>query len=266
MVLGAGMMLCTGRLVECVRMGAVSFFSPLQKLWSRVGRAHDPRAEPQAQDPRLLSRIRFLQNQALHQREVIEQLSKQLQMLHAFRRVLPHLASQGSSAEVIGRDTSMFRRSVIVDAGTTDGVHPDCPALVDAALIGRVSATWLRASRVMLISDPASAVPVLVTRTREQGIVQGTLDDQAPLQLQYVDRFSQMRPKDVVVTSGVGGVFPKGIVVGTVLSCNAPPGALFKRIVVRPAVDLSKLERAVLLRRSPRTSGAPTGPSEQPTP
>ena len=262
MLLSVGVMVCPAGPIECARMGVVSFFGPLQKLWSRLlhgGAAHELMP---AEARRLRSRIRSLQNQVIHQQEVIRQLSEQLQMLHAFRRKFSHLDMQGLPAEIIGRDTSMFRRSVIADAGTGEDVRADSVALVDSALIGRVAAAWLRASRVMLISDPGSAVPVLVTRTREQGILQGNLDDQAALLLQFASRFSKIRPRDVVVTSGVGGVFPKGIVVGTIASCVTQPGALFKRIAVRPAIDLSKLERVVILRRPASASRlAPGGPN-----
>ena len=245
--LSVGILVCPSGIIDRVSMGVVSFFSPIQKLLGRPFRASGsdgPESEP------LRSRVRSLQNQILHQQEIIGQLSQQLRSLNAFRREFPDLAAHSLPAEVIGHDTSAIRRSIVVDAGLAEGVRRDCPVLVDGALAGRVVAAGRRASRVMLIIDPGSAVPVLATRTREQGLVEGNLDDERMLVLQFADRFAKLRPDDALVTSGIGGVYPKGMVVGKVTVCRTQPGALFRKVEVRPAVDFSRIERVTILRRA----------------
>jgi len=248
--LSVGILVCPSDIIDSVSMGVVSFFSPIQRLFSRPFRSASKTGSGSSQSGPSRSQIRSLQNRILHQQEIIGQLSQQLRSLNAFRREFPDLAVHSLPAEVIGHDLSTTRRSLIVDVGLSQGVRRDCPVLVDGALAGRVVAAGRRASRVMLTVDPGSAVPVLATRTREQGIVEGNVDDKRMLILQFADRFARLRPKDVLVTSGIGGVYPKGLVVGQVVSCRAPPGALFRKVEVRPAVDFSRIERVIVLRRT----------------
>jgi rod shape-determining protein MreC len=230
-------------------MGFVSFFAPVQQFlarppWTRPKRGDDPRGRGE-----IISRLRALQHQATRQQEIIWQLSRELQALGAFRRQFPDLAAEAIPAEVLGTDASALRRSIMVDAGSADGVRVDCAVLVDVALVGRVAAVGTHASRVMLVTDPACAVPVLVTRTRDQGILEGSLGRDMRLSLQYLERSSQVRAGDDVLTSGLAGVFPKGIVVGKIAASTAESGALFRTVEVQPAVDLTKLERVLILRR-----------------
>ena len=230
--------------VERMRLGIISFFRPAQKFMAQPA--------PRRRSDSLQARVRTLENQLLRQQERIWQLSHQLRSLRAFRDNFPRLEVRVVPAEIIGRDTSPFRRALILDAGRVHGVSLNSPVLVDAALVGRVTGVSARTSDVRLIDDPASSVPVVVMRTREQGAVEGTLEERPRLALHYVDRLSQLRVDDVVLTSGVGGLFPKGIVVGEVRSSENTPGALFKQVYVQPAVDLSRLERVLVLRRAPK--------------
>ena len=242
-------MMCPGGPVEGVRMGLVSFLSPVQKLWTRSFSRSSAQGTALGQSTKTHERVRALENQVLRQQERIKQLSHQLALMRSVRRQLPQLAGQAVPAEVIGQDTSMLRRSVLVDAGVSDGVYEDSAVLVDGGLVGRVTAAGRRASRVMLLSDPGSCVPVLATRTREQGILAGNLDDRETLEVEFASRFANLRTGDLIVTSGVGGVFPKGIVVGRVVTAVARPGELFKTVRIKPGVDLFRLERVVVLKR-----------------
>ena len=227
--------------VEPLRLQIVSALGPLQRLFG----GPSPPSAPDSPGP---ADVQALRNQVLRQQEIIWQLTAQLRAFHAFRRQFPDLASHALPAEIVGCDTSALRRTVFVDAGSAQGVAPDGAVLVHSALVGRVVAVGPSRSRVLLINDPESAVPVIAMRTREQGIVQGTLEQTPRLSLEFVGRFAKLRHNDVVVTSGVGGVFPKGIVVGRIVSCMTPAGELFKKIKVQPTAELAQLERVLVLR------------------
>ena len=244
--------------VQRLRMGIVSFFRPVQKLLSRPVRHASPPS------PALVSHVRELENRLLRERERNWQLSRQLQSLRAFRGEFSDLSVGVVPAEIIGRDTSTLRRTLIVDAGLLDGVALNSAVLVDAALVGRIVDVSARSSRVLMIDDPGSAVPVVVLRTREQGILEGRFDERPKLAFEYIDRLSSLRPGDVVLTSGVGGVFPKGIVIGSVSQVQNEPGTLFKEVYVQPSVHMSRLERVLIWRNRPRRGG--DGPNRAPRP
>ncbi len=223
------------------RTGMRSWFRPVLRFFSSP-------ASPPAQ-PALLERIRALEHRLALQQEQIRQLSSQLRSLHAFRERFPNLDVGLAPADIIGRDASALRRTLIVDAGRRQGVSLDCPVVSAAALVGRVVDVSMRSSVVRRIDDPASVVPVVVMRTRDQGILRGALGAEIRLEIDYVGRLSRLRAGDLVLTSGMGGVFPKGLVVGAVAQAANPPGAMFKRVRVRPAVDLNRLERVLILTR-----------------
>jgi rod shape-determining protein MreC len=97
----------------------------------------------------------------------------------------------------------------------------------------------------LLIIDQNSAVDCLVQSCRDRGIVRGI--SSRLCELAYVDRSSDVTPKDMVITSGLGGVFPKGLPVGRVLTVKWIPGKLFKEIRIKPVVDFSRLEEVLVI-------------------
>ncbi|GBD30461.1 Cell shape-determining protein MreC [bacterium HR32] len=98
---------------------------------------------------------------------------------------------------------------------------------------------------MLLVTDPRSSVGVLVRTSREAGLVEGQGTE--VLRLRYLSRSAVLREGDVLVSSGLGGVFPRGLVVGTVVSVSRPVGALFQEAQVRPAADLSRLEEVLVI-------------------
>ncbi len=238
-LLSGALLMTRSEQVERLRMGIASLLRPVQRFMAA------PR--PRTGDPALLARIRTLENRLALQQEQVWKLSSQLRSLRAFRSRFPKLDVGLVPADIIGRDTSALRRTLIVDAGEDDGVSVDCAVVLEAALVGRVVALSAKSSTVRLIDDPASVVPVVVTRTRDQGILEGTLADDARLAFQYADRLSQLKTGDLVLTSGIGGVFPRGIVVGKIVSARNKPGALFKQVRVRPIANLHKLESVLII-------------------
>lgn len=149
------------------------------------------------------------------------------------------------AARVAMRDPSRWFTTMTIDRGAREGVRVRDPVVTADGLVGRVMEVYPTASRVLLISDPRSAVGVLVQSTRDAGIVEG--QGQAALLLRYVSRESTLQPGDVLVTSGLGGVFPRGLRVGTVVTVSSPAGALFQEATVSPAATLARLEEVLVI-------------------
>lgn len=159
------------------------------------------------------------------------------------------------SARVSGRDPQSWAQAVWIDRGTKDQVKPDSPvvavlpeaedgAAVVKGLIGRVLETAHRTSKVLLVTDPLSSIAVSLPRTGEQGLVQG---QGSHLSLEYLEMVSQVQPGDEVVTSGLGGIFPPGLPVGTLTQVELSPSG-FRRGVVKPAVSLNAVREVLVLK------------------
>jgi rod shape-determining protein MreC len=146
-------------------------------------------------------------------------------------------------AEVVSRDSSTWWRTVTINRGTEDGLEPEMPVLTDEGLVGRTTTVADNITVVLLVSDENCKVASSVEGTREQGIVTGERVEGsvAPLlELNYLSKQADLRAGQKVYTSGVGGVFPSGLLVGTVKSFKVR--ALDSQAKLTPAVDLAKLE------------------------
>ncbi len=155
------------------------------------------------------------------------------------------------AARVIGRDPSGWFRSVITDKGEKDGLTVDMPVMNARGVVGRIVSISPHYSKVLLIIDQNSSVDCLIQRSRDRGMVKGISEELC--KVAYIVKSSDVRLGDMVVTSGLGGVFPKGLPLGTITKVDEKPGELFKDVEMRPAVDFSKLEEVlVILRKNTR--------------
>ncbi len=154
------------------------------------------------------------------------------------------------AAQVIGRDPTGWFESVIIDKGKSSGFRVNMPVVNAQGVVGQLVSVSPSYSKVLLVVDQNSAVDCLIQRSREKGIVKGLSPNIC--KLDYVLKTGDVAPGDVVVTSGIGGVYPKGLPVGKVLEVQDNPWDMFKAIKVKPAVDFSKLEEVlVILREDP---------------
>jgi rod shape-determining protein MreC len=153
-------------------------------------------------------------------------------------------------SEVVGVDPSPWFRSVLVDRGHVAGVRSGMPVISDQGLVGLVTETSKRAARAMLLFDRQSAIDGIVQRSRSRGIVRGRGTNE--LDFEFVVRGRDVRIGDVVISSGLGGVFPKGIRIGEITSVSDPGSGLLQVATLTPAVDFGRLEQVfVMLRRGP---------------
>jgi rod shape-determining protein MreC len=153
-------------------------------------------------------------------------------------------------AELVGLDVSAWFRSGLVDRGRQHGVFSGMPVINEQGLVGLVTATSSRAAKLMLLIDRQSAVDAVVQRSRSRGIVRGAQGDD--LLFEFVVRDGDVQAGDVLVTSGLGGVYPKGLRIGEVTAVSDSDSKMLRTASVRPAVDFGRLEQVfVMLRRGP---------------
>ncbi len=183
---------------------------------------------------------RELRAQLLAVKEVAlenQRLKKLLDFVEADpRKVLPAL--------VVAEDASSWARTIIIDKGLRHGVREGEPVVVAEGVVGRVIKVAANSSRVLLVTDASSSIAGLVQRTRTRGVVRGNGRE---LTLEFALRNDPVEEDDLVMTSGMGGVFPKGLVVGRVAAVERNEFGLFQQIVLAPVVDFSRLEEVLVL-------------------
>ncbi|MBW2504909.1 MAG: rod shape-determining protein MreC [Deltaproteobacteria bacterium] len=163
------------------------------------------------------------------------------------RRLLDFKEVQGIPtlpAQVIAEDASSWLRTIMLNKGERDGVKEGLPVVAAEGVVGRIVRVGPKHSRVLLITDASSALAALIQRNRARGVCRGAGD---LLTFDFVLRQEEVVLGDRVVTSGMGGVFPKGLTVGLVEALEQKDFGLFQAVQVRPAVDFSHLEEVLVL-------------------
>jgi rod shape-determining protein MreC len=151
---------------------------------------------------------------------------------------------QTTAAEIIGAAAAPDFRTVTIDKGTRDGLRPDMAVIAPAGVVGRIVVPSARSAKVQLLVDRNAAAGAIVERTRAQGVVVGAGGER--LEMEYVSEAYDIVVGDVVVTSGIDGIYPKGFVIGRIESVERSGGA-YKRITVRPAVDFNGIEEVLVV-------------------
>jgi rod shape-determining protein MreC len=214
----------------------------VRELWLAYVALVDVEAENRA----LREQLARLEEESLQFREALV-LGGQLQRIAQMRREfeVPLLPSR-----VVGQDASQWSSALLLDRGRAADVRSGMPVMVEQGLIGLVSATTPHAARAMLILDRRSAVDAMVQRSRARGLVRGL--GTGELEFVFMVRGDDVQVGDEVISSGVGGVYPKGLRVGSVTAVRAERSELLHSAVLRPAVDFGRLEQVfVMLRRGP---------------
>jgi rod shape-determining protein MreC len=187
-------------------------------------------------------------NHRLAQLEETRLENQRLHKLLNFREQYDVLA-RGIAAHVIGRQTESLSRILIVDCGHTRGIRVNSPVFTPGGVIGRVVACGPQSAKVLLLTDRNSACDVIVQRNRARGILQGTGD--RVCRLAYLRRTTKIQPGDQLITSGLDGIFPKGITVGSVIAVNHQANNLSQDIIVKPEFSADTIEEVYILPSSP---------------
>ncbi len=168
--------------------------------------------------------------------------------LDAAQRALPF---KTTTAPVIARDPSGVLKTIVIGAGTDQGVRIDQVVLSEQGVVGRVSEAGSNYAKVLLITDSASSVSALVQSSRSSGIVRGQYGD--TLVMEWILQSDPVKRGDIVVTAGLGignelrSLYPKGLVIGTVVDVTRAEVSAYQRAVVAPAVDFRKLENVLVV-------------------
>jgi rod shape-determining protein MreC len=230
-----------------VQLGAAGLVNGVRNAWGNYVGLRGARAENQTLRARLSDlEVRLQEQRALAARTI--RLQELLDLKTS--TTLPTVA-----AEVIGGNPNPGMRTITIDRGSADGVRANMAVIAARGIVGRVvGEPAAHAARVQLLIDRDAAAGAIVERARAGGMVAGVEVD-PPLKMELVSNLSDVKPGDLVVASGVDGIYPKGYVIGHVEKAESGTG-LYLMISVRPAVDFSSLEE-VLVVLVPARSASP---------
>lgn len=177
----------------------------------------------------------------------IERENQRLRELLAFGETRPSIELRGGQiiARVIGRDSNNFLNFVMVDLGSRHGIEVGMPVLNNEGLVGRVSEVTNASSKILLISDPLSTVNAILQSSRLTGVVNGVVGDNPVMG--FIPQGTLVGVGEVVLSSGMGGNFPKGIPIGQVIEVRQRDFEVFQEAVVRPIVDFDRLEFVLIV-------------------
>ncbi|MFH2065217.1 MAG: rod shape-determining protein MreC [Pseudomonadota bacterium] len=189
--------------------------------------------------------LKKLLNQALEKNHQLVEIELSNQRLRKFLNFQKTRTIQTVSAEVVGRDPSPWFKSVIIDKGEADGIQKGCPVVVPEGITGQVISASAHYAKVLLIIDRNSAVDALVQRSRARGIIRGMASESCSFY--YVLRKDDIRVGDEVISSGIDGVYPKGLRIGYVSGVIRRNSGMFQEVDVTPHVDFEKLEEVLVI-------------------
>jgi rod shape-determining protein MreC len=222
-----------------VQRGTMKSIDGVRDLWGSYIALRDVRAENEA----LKREMQTLQVRLQEERAQAQRADSLRQLLELRERA----GLETVAAEVIAGPATLEFRDMTIDKGTSDGVERDMAVISPAGVVGRVILPSPRASRVQMLIDRNAAAGAMVERTRAQGIIIGQGET---LRMEYVPGTADVRQGDLIVTSGIDKIYPKGFVIGTVDVVNRGPGT-YHDVTVRAAVDFTKLEEVLVVTTPP---------------
>ena len=193
------------------------------------------------ENERLIREVARLANE---KNELIERIARQKRVagLMAFK---DNRKKDSLVASVIGRDATQWSKVVVINKGSRHGLKKYLAVVTNSGVIGQIIYAGPNTSKVLLTIDSRSAVDSIFQDSRVSGVVVGTGKEQC--QIKYVPSNAKIKVGDRVLSSGMGGIFPKGLFIGTVFQVVKKKQGLFQEITLTPGSDLSKLEEVLVL-------------------
>jgi rod shape-determining protein MreC len=234
--------------VRLIQVWAVAVFNPFERSvhWALSGTRHTWerwgglwKAEQENAD---------LRQELAGDQTRLQQLSDQAAQADSLRALLElkkSLPMETVAAEVIAASPGEHSGAVFIDKGTDAGFKTDWPVITPAGVVGKIVAVFPHSSQVMLITDPSSGVGCMLERTRIQGVLKG--GSRLLPELHYIRNEEPVAAGDRVVTSGLDQIYPRGLLVGTVV--QADRGDIYKNISVKPAATLDRLEAVLVVKK-----------------
>ena len=223
-----------------VQRGTMTSVDSVRGVWSGYVALRDVQAENEA----LKRELQTLQVRLQEERAQAQRAENFRQLLELRERA----GVETVAAEVIAGPATIEFRDMTIDKGNADGVARDMAVISPAGVVGRVHLTSPRAARVQMLIDLNASAGAMIERTRAQGLVVG---QGSALRMDYVPATADVKQGDLVVTSGIDKIYPKGFVIGTVESIESDETGTFHEIVVRPSVDFSRLEEVLVVTTPP---------------
>lgn len=243
------LLLFQGGYLRPVEATLIHLFSPLEGAASSLASGLS-RLTQDARDLRdLQARYTALEEQANNllieniRLKEVEAENEALRRLLKFAEANPDLELKAATVrgQVIGREPSNLARYLVIDIGEKDGVRRNMPVVTEEGLVGTVDQVYASASKVRLINDLNHTVNVILQRSRVQAVARGTVE--GDLLLEWIPQDPEaVAVGDIVLTSGLGGRFPRLLVVGQVVEARQRDYEMYRSAVVRPVVDFQRLD------------------------
>lgn len=175
----------------------------------------------------------------------LEEEVAHLNRIHRLTEYKVEYEADSLVATVIAYDASQWAKTIVINKGSNDGLRENLPVVTNQGVVGHIIQVGFNSSKVMLVIDSRSAVDALFQQDRASGVVVGTGDEHC--EMKYVPINATVEVGDVVLSSGLGGVFPKGLRLGQVIQVQKATQGLFQEVTIVPSADLSRLEEVLIL-------------------
>lgn len=217
--------------------------SNVDEFWSRYVYLVGVRQENED----LILRVRELEQELGR----VSEKAKSADRLSALLRFSPEQPWEMRGGRVIGQrlGPNAILETLLVDVGSRHGVRANDPVISPRGVVGRIAKPGLHFSSVLLLSDPSSRIPVITSQGRVPAIVQGQ-GAGAFLEVKFIPRNDPVSPGEILLSSGLGGVYPKGIPVARVVEVTPADVSLFQRVYAEPLLALRYYEELLILSRT----------------
>lgn len=175
----------------------------------------------------------------------LDETKHKIDRLESLLKLKQNFVKQGIAARVIARDPSHWTQFIVINKGSRDGVRKNTVLINADGLIGKVTVAGAHSARAILITDSEARASALDQRTRDVGLIEGT--GALLLKMIFLDRQSKIQVGDMIITSGLGGIYPKGIPIGRVELVGSEKNNLNLYAVIKPYASFSKLEEVLCI-------------------
>lgn len=234
--------------IHALRGGVMTVTSPVRLLGSAVAApfgALGNIAQNATASSETLSELKKRNEELTAQVAELSEAQETAERLEKLVGLKSTYSLESTAARIIGSTGDAWTDSVIIDKGSASGFEVGMPVCSSGGVIGQIIEVSANTSTVRLITDDQSGVSAMIQGSRAQGVLQGQAD--GTLRLEYVVSDAEVATGDIVITSGIGGTFPKGLPLGTVASIDRAPNAVYYTIVVRAASSAESNEEVLVI-------------------
>lgn len=234
--------------IHALRGGVMTVTSPVRMLGSAVAApfgALGNIAQNATASSETLSELKKRNEELTAQVAELSEAQETAERLEKLVGLKSTYSLESTAARIIGSTGDAWTDSVIIDKGSASGFEVGMPVCSSGGVIGQIIEVSANTSTVRLITDDQSGVSAMIQGSRAQGVLQGQAD--GTLRLEYVVSDAEVATGDIVITSGIGGTFPKGLPLGIVASIDRAPNAVYYTIVVRAASSAESNEEVLVI-------------------